>query len=196
MKLALVSAAALAALSLNAVAQTAVATPQAAKYTVEPTHTFVTWEAKHFGISTSRGRFDKKDGVITVDKAANTGTAEISIETASINTGVAPFDGHLKSKDFFNAEAHPKATFKADFKLEAGKVSSIPGQLTMLGVTKPVMLKTNGFGCYEHPRFKKQVCGGDFEANIKRSEWGMSYGLPGIPDDVRIVVQIEAVAAE
>jgi polyisoprenoid-binding protein YceI len=196
MKLALVSIAALATLSLNAVAQTAAATPQAAKYTVEPTHTFVTWEAKHFGISTSRGRFDKKDGLITVDKAANTGTAEISIETASINTGVAPFDGHLKSKDFFNAEAHPKATFKADFKLEAGKVSSIPGQLTMLGVTKPVMLKTNGFGCYEHPRFKKQVCGGDFEANIKRSEWGMSYGLPSIPDDVRIVVQIEAVAAE
>ena len=196
MKLALIATAAFAALSFNSAAQNAATAPQAAKYTVEPTHTFVTWEAKHFGISTSRGRFDKKDGLITIDKAANTGTAEISIETASINTGVAPFDGHLRSKDFFNAEAHPKATFKADFKMESGRVASVPGQLTMLGMTKPVMLKTSGFGCYEHPRFKKQVCGGDFEANIKRSDWGMSYGLPGIPDDVRIVVQIEAVAAE
>jgi polyisoprenoid-binding protein YceI len=194
MKIALIAAAALATLAVSAQAQTAAAAPQAAKYTVEPTHTFVTWEAKHFGVSTSRGRFDKKDGVITIDKAANTGKAEISIETASISTGVVPFDGHLKSKDFFNSEAHPKATFKADFKLDGGKITSVPGQLTLLGMTKPVMLKTNGFGCYEHPRFKKQVCGGDFEANIKRSDWGMSYGLPGIPDDVRIVVQIEAVA--
>jgi polyisoprenoid-binding protein YceI len=194
MKIALIAGAVLASLALHSQAQNAPAAPQAAKYTVEPTHTFVTWEAKHFGVSTSRGRFDKKDGAITIDKATNTGKAEISIETASVNTGVAPFDGHLKSKDFFNSEAHPKATFKADFKLEGGKIASVPGQLTMLGMTKPVTLKTNGFGCYEHPRFKKQVCGGDFEANIKRSEWGMSYGLPGIPDDVRIVVQIEAVA--
>ena len=194
MKLALVAAAVLATVALSAQAQTAPVGPQAAKYTVDPSHTFVTWEAKHFGISTSRGRFDKKDGMITIDKATNTGKAEISIETGSVNTGVAPFDGHLKSKDFFNSEVNPKATFKAEFKLDAGKTTTVPGQLTMLGVTKPVMLKTNGFGCYEHPRFKKQVCGGDFEANIKRSEWGMVYGLPGIPDDVRIVVQIEAVA--
>jgi polyisoprenoid-binding protein YceI len=194
MKFALITGAALVAFAFGAQAQSAVTTPQAAKYTVEPTHTFVTWEAKHFGASTSRGRFDKKDGFITIDKATSTGKAEISIETASISTGVAPFDGHLRSKDFFNSEAHPKATFKADFKLESGKLTNVPGQLTLLGMTKSVTLKTNGFTCYEHPRFKKQVCGGDFEANIKRSEWGMSFGLPGIPDDVRIVVQIEAVA--
>jgi polyisoprenoid-binding protein YceI len=194
MKLSLIASAMLAVVALNAQAQNAPTAPQAAKYTVEPTHTYVNWEAKHFGVSTSRGRFDKKDGVITIDKATNTGKAEISIETGSINTGLAPFDGHLKSKDFFNSEVHPKATFKADFKLEGDKPASVPGQLTLLGMTKPVTLKTTGFGCYSHPVFKKQVCGGDFEANIKRSEWGMSYGLPGIPDDVRIVVQIEAVA--
>ena len=193
MKLTLIASALLATLTMTAQAQNAAA-PQATKYSVEPTHTFVTWEAKHFGLSTSRGRFDKKDGMITIDKATNTAKAEINIETASINTGVVPFNGHLKSKDFFNSDVHPKATFKADFKLDGGKVASVPGQLTMLGVTKPVTLKTNGFGCYDHPFFKKQVCGGDFEANIKRSDWGMNYGLPGIPDDVRLIIQIEAVA--
>jgi polyisoprenoid-binding protein YceI len=193
MKIALIASAVLASVAFNSQAQTAPTMPQGGKYAIDPTHTFVTWEAKHLGISTSRGRFDKKEGVITIDRATNTGKAEISIEMASVNTGVAPFDGHLKSKDFFNSEAHPKAVFKADFKLEGGKLASVPGQLTMLGMTKPVVLKTNGFGCVEHPRFRKQVCGGDFEANIKRSEWGMTYGLPGIPDDIRIVVQIEAV---
>jgi polyisoprenoid-binding protein YceI len=195
MKHALLAAAALAT-TVTAFAQGAANAPQAAKYTVEPTHTFVTWEAKHFGTSTSRGRFDKKDGFITLDKATGAAKAEITIETASINTGVAPFDGHLKSKDFFNSEAHPKATFKADFKVEGGKVASVPGELTLLGVTKPVTVKANSFNCFDHPRFKKQVCGGDFETTIKRSEYGMSYGLPGIPDDIKLVIQIEAVAAD
>jgi polyisoprenoid-binding protein YceI len=178
----------------SASAQSAASTPQAAKYTVEPAHTFVTWEAKHFGTSTSRGRFDKKDGSISFDKASSAGKVDISIEMASVNTGIAPFDGHLKSKDFFNVEAHPKANFKGDFKLDGGKVAGMTGQLTLLGVTKPVALKSNHFNCFDHPRFKKQVCGGDFEASIKRSEFGMSYGLPGIPDDIRLVIQIEAVA--
>lgn len=159
---------------------------------MEPTHTFVTWEARHFGTSTSRGRFDKKDGSITLE--CGNGKVDINIDMASISTGVAPFGGHLRSKDFFNAEAHPRANFKGDFKLEGGKVNNVSGQLTLLGVTKPVTIKSNFFGCFEHPRFKKQTCGGDFEATIKRSEYGMTYGLPGIPDDIRLVIQIEAVA--
>jgi polyisoprenoid-binding protein YceI len=182
------------AFAAAAIGAASLAQAQTTVYSVEPTHTFVTWEAKHFGTSTSRGRFDKKEGSITLDRTAGTGKAEISIDTASISTGVAPFDGHLKSKDFFNSEVHPKAMFKADFKLDGGKVVSVPGELTLLGVTKPVTIKANGFNCFDHPRFKKQVCGGDFETTIKRSEFGMNYGLPGIPDDIRLVIQIEAVA--
>jgi polyisoprenoid-binding protein YceI len=183
----LITAAAIAALSGAAVAQSAT-------YKVEPTHTFVNWEAKHFGTSTSRGRFDKKDGEITLDKTAGTGKATITIDMASINTGVAPFDRHLRSADFFDAEKHPTATFKTgDFKLTGGKTGDIAGELTMLGVTKPVTLKTVGFNCYQNPMFRKEVCGGDFETTIKRSEFGMKYGLPGIPDDIKLTIQIEAV---
>lgn len=177
----------------SAFAQNA-ATPQAAKYNIEPTHTFVMWETKHFGTSTSRGRFDRKEGSISFDKASGAGKVDVSIDMASISTGVAPFDAHLKSKDFFNAETHPKANFKGDFKLDAGKVSAVTGQLTLLGVTKPVALKSSLFNCFDHPFFKKQACGGDFETTIKRSDFGMTYGLPGIPDDIRLVIQIEAVA--
>jgi polyisoprenoid-binding protein YceI len=167
---------------------------QTATYSVDPTHTFVTFEALHFGTSLTRGRFDKKEGTIQFDRAGKTGKVDISIDMASINTGVAPFDKHLLSADFFNAAAHPSARFVADgFVFEGDKVARVNGTLTLLGKTGPVALVANRFNCYDNPFFKRQVCGGDFETTIKRSQWGMSYGLPGIPDDVRLVIQVEAV---
>ena len=165
-----------------------------ATYKIDPTHTFVTFEAKHFGTSTNRGRFDKKSGTITLDKAAKTGKAEVTIETGSINTGTGPFDGHLKGKDFFNAEAFPSATFVSDqFKFDGDKVTEVVGKLTFLGKTQPVTLKATSFNCYDNPMLKREVCGGDFETTIKRSEFGSSYGLPGIPDEIKLDIQIEAV---
>mgnify|MGYP006139080813 FL=1 len=163
-------------------------------FTLDPTHTFVTFEAKHFGTSTNRGRFDKKSGSIVIDSAAKTGQIEISIDMASINTGTGSFDGHLKSKDFFNAEEFPTATFKSTkIKFEGDKIDEVEGTLTMLGKTVPVTLDAEHYGCYDHPRLKRQVCGGDFETTIKRSDFGMSYGLPMIPDNIKLDIQVEAV---
>ena len=164
-------------------------------YAVDPTHTYVTFEAKHFGTSTNRGRFDKKSGSVTLDTAAKTGKVEITLDTGSINTGSAAFDKHLKSKDFFNAEAFPTATFASDKVLFDGdKVVAVVGNLTLLGKTQTVTFKADHFGCYDNPMLKRQVCGGDFQTTIKRSEFGMNYGIAyGIPDDVKLVVQIEAV---
>ncbi|HYR26101.1 MAG TPA: YceI family protein [Aquabacterium sp.] len=186
----IVTAAALAASTLAAtVAQAAPAT-----YAIDPTHTFVTFEAKHFGTSTNRGRFDKKSGTVTLDKAAKTGSVEITLETGSINTGTANFDGHLKSKDFFNAEAFPQATFKSSkFLFDGDKVSAVVGDLTLLGKTQTVTLTASSFGCYENPMLKREVCGGDFETTIQREKFGMTYGLPFIPNDVKLLIQIEAV---
>lgn len=167
---------------------------QTTTYTVDPTHTFVTWEALHFGTSTSRGRFDKKEGTVQIDRTAKTGTVDITIDMASISTGVAPFDGHLKSKDFFDVANHATARFQATgFSFDGTKVSAVKGTLTMLGKTQPVELKANRFNCYDNPMLKREVCGGDFETTIQRSLWGSTYGLPGIPDNVRLLVQVEAV---
>jgi polyisoprenoid-binding protein YceI len=189
MKFIALSALALAASTLVATAQAAPAT-----YGIDPTHTFVTFEAKHFGTSTNRGRFDKKEGTVVLDIAAKTGKADITIETGSINTGTAPFDGHLKSKDFFNSEVFPKATFVSDkFKFEGDKVSEVSGTFTLLGKSQPVTLKASSFGCYENPRLKREVCGGDFETTIKRSDFGMTFGVPFIPDDIKLLIQIEAI---
>ena len=168
---------------------------ESATYSIDPIHTTVIFEAKHFATSTVRGRFDKKDGSVTFDRAAKTGKADITIETASISTGVGPFDGHLKSKDFLNATEVPTARFVGDkFSFDGDKVSAVAGSLTLLGKTLPVTLTASNFNCYQSPMLKREVCGGDFETTIARSQWGMNYGINfGIPDNVRLLIQIEAI---
>jgi polyisoprenoid-binding protein YceI len=180
-----------AAVALCAVAGTAQAQTT---YAIDPSHTFVTFEAVHFGASTNRGRFDKKEGTVQFDRAGKTGKVDLTIDMASINTGVAPFEGHLKSKDFFNVAEFPTAKFASDkFSFDGDKVTEVSGSLTLLGKTLPVTLKASRFNCFNHPRLQREVCGGDFETTIQRSQWGMNFGLPGIPDNVRLLVQVEAI---
>ena len=168
---------------------------QAATYAIEPTHTFATFEISHFGTSTNRGRFDKKEGTVQFDSAAKTGKVELVIDTASINSGTAAFDKHLKSEDLFNVEKHPTAKFVSDkFSFNGDKVSEVTGTLTLLGKTQPVTLKATNFNCYNHPMLKREVCGGDFETSIDRTQFGMNYGIDwGFPKNVKLVIQVEAV---
>jgi len=165
-----------------------------ATYAIDPTHTAVIFEAKHFGTSTVRGRWDKKEGTITLDKAAKTGKVEFTLDMNSISSGVAPFDGHLKSKDFFAAEQFPTAKFVGDkFTFNGDKVATVTGELTLRDKTNPVTLTATNFNCYQNPMLKREVCGGDFETTIQRSQWGITYGVPNIPDAVRLLIQVEAV---
>ena len=183
---------ALAAATLLAGAAQA-ATPN--EYAVEPTHTFVTFEINHFGASVNRGRFEKKEGTVQFDKAGKTGKVDISFEAASISTGTPAFDKHLQGADLFNAAQFPTLRFVSDkFNFDGDKVTSVAGQLTLLGKTAPVTFKANQFACYQSPMLKREVCGGDFEATIDRTQWGMNYGIDwGFAKNVRLVVQIEAV---
>jgi polyisoprenoid-binding protein YceI len=180
--------------ALAAVALLGAVNSQAATYAIDPTHTFVTFEAKHFNTSTLRGRFDKKEGTVEFDRAGKSGKVELTLDTSSVNTGVAPLDTHLKSKDFFNAAENATVKFTSDkFNFDGDKVTSVSGQLTMLGKTVPVTLNATNFNCYQNPIIKREVCGGDFETTITRSQWGMSYGLNyGIPDNIRLLIQVEA----
>lgn len=181
-------------LTTIALAGVSVANAQSATYNVEPGHTFVYFEVVHSGTSTTRGRFDDVQGAITLDPIARTGRAEIVIDPASVSSGIVAFDKHLRNEDFLNVTVFPKATFAGDgFTFEGDKVSALSGVLTLLGKAQPVTLRATRFNCYDNPRLKRQVCGGDFTTTIRRSAYGMSFGLPGIPDDVRVVIQIEAV---
>lgn len=184
-------------LAVSAVAAvTALVSPaQAATYAIEPTHTFVTFEIPHFGTSTNRGRFDKKEGTVEFDAAAKTGKVSLTLDMASINTGTAQFDKHLKSAEIFDTAKHASAKFVGDkFTFNGDKVHEVEGTLTLMGKTNPVTLTATNFNCYQHPMLKREVCGGDFKATIKRSQWGLDYAAKmGVPDDVNLVIQVEAV---
>lgn len=183
------------ALAAVAALTSGLAQAQSASYAIDPTHTFVTFEIGHFGATTNRGRFDKKDGSVQFDKAGKTGKVEISVDATSINSGTPAFDKHLQSADLFNAAAHPTIKFVSDkFVFNGDKVSEVAGQLTLLGKTAPVTLKATQFACYQSPMLKREVCGGDFETTIDRTTFGMNYGVDwGFPKNVRLVVQVEAV---
>ena len=172
-----------------------VAQAESVAYTIEPTHTFATFEISHFGASVNRGRFDKKEGTVQFDRAAKTGKVEITIDATSINTGTAAFDKHLQSPDLFDTAKFPTIKFVSDkFVFNGDKVAEVSGNLTLLGKTQPVTLKANQFTCYQNPMLKREVCGGDFETTIDRTAFGMNYGIAwGFPKDVRLVIQVEAV---
>jgi polyisoprenoid-binding protein YceI len=183
-------------LGLMAIAGCGGAFAQSATYKVDPTHTQVYFEAKHFGTSLNRGRWDKKDGEIQFDRAGKTGKVDITLDMTSISTGVGPFDGHLKGPDFFDVANNPTARFVGTgFKFDGDKVTEVTGELTMKGKTGPLTLKASNFNCYTNPRLNKEVCGGDFEGIVKRSNWGVNWGLENkaTPDDVKITIQVEAV---
>jgi len=168
---------------------------ESATYAIDPSHTFVTYEILHFGTSTNRGRFDQKEGTVQLDKAAKTGKVDITFQIASVNTGVAAMNTHLKSDDFFSAEKFPTAQFVGDkFSFDGDKVSAVTGTLTMHGKTAPVTLNAKNFNCYQNPMLKREVCGGDFDAVIDRTQWGIDYGLAyGFSKNVHLVIQVEAV---
>jgi polyisoprenoid-binding protein YceI len=174
----------------------AIGTPAcAATYDIDPLHTFATFEITHFATSTTRGRFDKKEGTLEFDRAAKVGKIDVSIHTGSINTGVPIFDKFLTGFSLFDSATYPTARFVADkFNFEGDKVTDVSGSFTLLGKTNPVTLKASNFNCYTHPLLKREVCGGDFETTIDRSLYGMNYGLIfGFSKDVRLLVQVEAI---
>jgi polyisoprenoid-binding protein YceI len=163
-------------------------------YTVDPNHTFPNFSINHLGFSTLQGRFDKTSGTVILDRAAKTGSVDITIESSSISTGYAKRDEHLKSPDFFNAAEFPTITYKSTaVHFKGDTPSSVDGNLTILGVTKPVTFSIDAFNCGTNPMNKKDECGAGATAQIKRSDFGVKYGLPAVGDDVKLVLEIEAI---
>jgi polyisoprenoid-binding protein YceI len=168
-------------------------------YTIDPTHTYAYFEVEHLGVSVQRGRFERNSGKFTLDRAAKTGSVELNVETASVSSGdnvkgsrPRTLDDHLKTADFFNVAEFPRMTFKSTgVKFAGDNPSEIAGNLTLLGVTKPVTLKVERWVCKDNPMSKKPMCGGNASASLKRTDFGMKYGVPAIGDDVRLWVSIE-----
>jgi polyisoprenoid-binding protein YceI len=182
----LIIIAALATLPLTAVT--------AADYTIDPAHTYVSFAINHLGFSTMRGKFDKQSGSLQFDPASKKASVMIEIDAASIDTGHAKRDAHLQSPDFLNAVENPTITFKSTSATWSGdKPATVTGDLTILGVSKPVTLTITSMHCGPNPFSKKETCGFDATGSIKRTDFGVNYGAPAIGEALDLQIEFEAV---
>lgn len=163
-------------------------------YTLDPSHTFPRFEISHFGFSTHRGQFNKTSGTLVLDRKAGTGSLDITVDTASIGTGDPKLEEHLRGADFFNVAKFPTMTFKSKtLKFDGGVPVQAVGELTLLGVTKPLTLAISRVKCGPHPIAKdKEVCGAEGSGKLKRSDFGMKTFVPSIGDEVTLHIQVEA----
>jgi polyisoprenoid-binding protein YceI len=170
-------------------------------YTMDPYHTYPYFMVSHFGVGNMMGRFDKTTGKFTIDTAAKAGTVDLAVETASLTTGdnergarARSRDEHLRTADFFNVAEFPRMTFKGTAtRFNGDAPGQIEGQLTLLGVTRPLILTVDNWKCMPDPRTKGQryFCGGNASGVIRRSEFGMKFAIPAVSDEVRLMIMLE-----
>lgn len=181
-------------LSLASLASSAVlAAP--AKYTIDGEHVYPSFEADHFGgMSVWRGKFNKTSGTVILDREARTGTVDVTIDAASVDTGLDKLNDHLKSAEFFDVAKFPTATYKGTLGgFKDGVPTEVKGELTLHGVTKPVTLTIRSFKCMPHPFKKVEFCGADAVATINREDFGVAWGKNfGFKMETKLSIQVEA----
>lgn len=163
-------------------------------YAFDTAHTSVIWKAGHMGFSFPHGIFSNIEGTLVLDEADISKSAvDVTIPLDKLATGIPKFDDHLKSKDFFNVEKSPAAKFVSTKVEKTGdKTAKLTGDLTLNGITKPVTLDVTLNKQGEHPMMKKKAVGFSATAQIKRSDFGITYGIPNVPDEVDLEIQAEA----
>lgn len=181
-------------LALLALLDVGVARAESAIYALDADHTYATFAIDHNGASVNRARFDEVAGSVRFDPVAKAGAVDLYVQVASVYSGSKGFDEHLLSPDLFDAARFPTLRFVSErLVFDGERLVEVPGQLTLLGRTHPVTLKARQFRCYPNQRAKTEACGGDFEAVIDRTQWGMNYLVEiGMPKTVRIGATIEA----
>jgi polyisoprenoid-binding protein YceI len=165
-------------------------------YMLDPNHTYPSFEADHLGgLSVWRGKFTKSSGTVTLDRAAKTGTVDVTVDPASVETGNPKLDEHLESDAFFDVTKYPSVTYKGtDIKFDGDKPVEVVGNLTMHGVTKPLNLTIESFKCMQHPVLKREVCGVEASANFNRADYGMDFGSKyGFSMETKLHIQAEGV---
>ena len=174
----------------------AFALPAAAQevYVGDTAHTYAYFETGHLGISWVHGRFTRTTSAkVVLDRTAKKGSIDVVIDATSVDTAHEARDKHVRSDEYLNVDKFPVIAFKsASLKFTGDNLTGVDGDLTMMGVTRPVSLSVASFRCIQHPVNKKEMCGADATTAIKRSEWGIKRGATGIGDDVKIRIQIEA----
>ncbi|MEM1444257.1 MAG: YceI family protein, partial [Verrucomicrobiota bacterium] len=167
---------------------------QAETYKAEAGMSYIIFKTTHFGVNPAYGRFDEFSGALEGDPEAPE-TLQLSVEAIVeiINNGIEKRDDHLRGPDFFNSKEFPKVTFKSSsvtaVEGEEDKFT-VEGEITMLGVTKPITAMFHYYGTGKSMG-GDDLAGGEATFTVKRTDFGMNYGVPGIGDEVEIMVSLQ-----
>jgi polyisoprenoid-binding protein YceI len=172
------------------------ASPEA--FTIDPDHTYPSFEADHFGISVWRGKMNKTTGKVTLDRTGHSGSVSLEIDPHSIDFGQDKLNEWAIGPEFFDTAKYPQATYQGVLThFVKGVPTQVDGSLTLHGVTKEIPLKINSFACKQHPMLKREWCGADVAASFKRDDFGLDVGKAyGFKMDVVLRIQVEAVKDE
>jgi polyisoprenoid-binding protein YceI len=167
-------------------------------FTIDPDHTYPSFEADHFGVSVWRGKMNKTTGSVILDRAASAGQINVTIDLNSIDFGLDKLNAWAIGPDFFDTAKFPVATYTGTFShFVHGAPTQVLGTLTLHGVSKPFTLKINSFACKPHPMLKREWCGADALATFNRDDFGLDSGKTyGFKMDVTLRIQVEAVKSE
>ncbi len=167
-------------------------------YNVEPGHTYPSFEADHMGLSFWRGKFTKSSGKIVLERGSKTGgSVEIAIDASTVDFGHAKMNEKARGDEMFNVAKHPTITYKSTaLKFDGDRLVGVDGEMTLLGITKPMSLTVTHFKCIIHPMLKREVCGADAHGRFDRSDYGMNIGLPRFSPEIKLAIQVEAVKAD
>jgi polyisoprenoid-binding protein YceI len=176
--------------------------PVAGVYTIDPSHTSVEFVGRHLMITKVRGRFPDVSGTITIDEEPEQSHVEVELKVATLDTGNADRNGHLRSPDFFNADEYPTITFRST-QVEAGRAGTwmVTGELTVRDVTRPVTLEVDFDGANASP-IGDQRLAFSAAAEVDREDWGLTWNVALdtggvlVGKRVRIELNVQAVAAQ
>ncbi len=163
-----------------------------ATYTLDKDHTHPSFEFSHMGISVWRGTFARSSGRVTLDREAHTGTVQVVVNTDSIDFAHKAMNEIAITADWLNIEWHPTMNYQGTLRFQGDTPVAVDGQLTLLGITRALVLKIDSFKCIQHPLFKKEVCGADAEGEFNRADYGMKLYSDGEAGKIRLHIQVEA----
>jgi polyisoprenoid-binding protein YceI len=161
-------------------------------FSLDPGHTFPSFEIRHQGVSTMRGKFNRSQGRVMLDAEKQLGVIEVRVDATSGDTGHDGLNAKLLGANFFRTAQFPEILFTSDkVEFKEGKPVSASGNLTLLGVTKPVTLEIRDYACTTQFLTRRPLCGADVHGVIKRSDFGMNYAIPLIGDEVKLAIEVE-----
>ena len=169
------------------------------EYIIDPMHTYPSFEADHMGgVSVWRGKFDQSTGKVMLDKAAGQGSVDVNIDPASIDFGLDKMNNMARSAELFDVAKYPQASYHGTLEgFSNGSPSRVVGELTLHGITRPVVLQINSFKCIPHPLYKRELCGADAYATFQRDDFGIDAGKAyGFNMTVTLRIQVEALATQ